>query len=284
MSDLTKIGSGSINVLNGTVVGTTIDCSIISFNVTGTWSATIVIEGTINAGTTWIPIDGDIDATDTIINNFSVNSLITVNCASYGEVRLRASVYTSGTLNCIWESGPGLSLVEVFNTNVASLKATVNIQDGSSNAITSTTINSKQRLDVNLSSEAVDGSTSPFNTVQVGGKDTGGNLQTISTDTTGAIFVSTRLALTGSAPSAASVGVSSGVVIAANSSRRGLVLTNTSNNVVSFNIAGGSAVLREGITLYPGGNWDMDEFTFTTSAINGIASAASSNIAIQELT
>lgn len=129
-----------------------------------------------------------------------------------------------------------------------------------------------------------DGSTAPTVTTQVGGKDPSGNLQTFSTDTTGAQFVSTRLALTGSAPAAVSVGVASGVVLAANASRRGLVLTNTSTGIISLNIVAGTAVLKSGITLYPGGVWVMDEYTFTTAAINGISSVAASNLAIQELT
>lgn len=94
-------------------------------------------------------------------------------------------------------------------------------------------------------------------------------------------FTTGRVSLTANAPTAASVGVASGVVIATNSSRKGLVLTNTSNNIMSFGL-GSAAVLRSGITLFPGGQWVMDEFTFTTAAINGIASAASSNVAIEE--
>lgn len=65
----------------------------------------------------------------------------------------------------------------------------VEVQDGSGNAITSTTINSKQRLDVDLAAEAADGSTAPFNTLQVGGKDPSGNLQAFITLTTGEQFV-----------------------------------------------------------------------------------------------
>lgn len=61
----------------------------------------------------------------------------------------------------------------------------VNLNDSSSNGITSTSINSKQRLDINSSSEGVDGSAAPYGTTQMGGKDGGGNLQSIATDTSG---------------------------------------------------------------------------------------------------
>lgn len=117
-----KTGSGSMAGSNQTVVATTNGCSIVSFNITGTWSATLLIEGTIDGGSTWIAIDGDVDATDTIINNTTVNGFITVNCASYGQVRLRANPYTSGTANVTWSANQGLSLVEVYNTNGNSLR------------------------------------------------------------------------------------------------------------------------------------------------------------------
>ena len=89
---------------------------------------------------------------------------------------------------------------------------------------------------------------------------------------------------TASAPTFATVGVASGVVIALNAARKGLVLTNNSANTESFNFAGGAAVLGSGITLGPGAVYVMDSFTFTTAAINGIASGAGSNCAIQEFT
>lgn len=77
-------------------------------------------------------------------------------------------------------------------------------QDGAGTDITSTLVNSKQRLDTNLASEGTDGSTAPFGTVQVGGKDGSGNLQALSTDTNGQlktnIFDSTGAAITGANP------------------------------------------------------------------------------------
>lgn len=96
-------------------------------------------------------------------------------------------------------------------------------------------------------------------------------------------LVSTKSALTASSPTFATVGITSASAVAANSSRKGLVLINTSNNTISLGL-GATAVLSSGITLTPGGVWEMDENTFTTAAINAIASAASSNLAIQEYT
>ena len=86
-----------------------------------------------------------------------------------------------------------------------------------------------------------------------------------------------------SAPIAASVGVASAQAVAANPNRTGLILVNTSANAISISFDGNAAVLNSGITLNPnGGTFVMDEFTFTTKAINAIAGGAASNLAVQE--
>lgn len=96
--------------------------------------------------------------------------------------------------------------------------------------------------------------------------------------------VSTKTALTASAPTAATVGVASAQAVAAAATRKGLVLVNTSANTISLGF-GATAVLGSGITLNAsGGTFVMDEFTFHVGAVNAIASAASSNLAVQEYT
>lgn len=93
----------------------------------------------------------------------------------------------------------------------------------------------------------------------------------------------TRASNDASAPTAASVGVASGQVVAANGSRKGLILVNTSGNRISLGL-GQAAVLDSGPTLMPnGGVFNMGEYDFTTEAVFAIASGAASNLAIQEL-
>ena len=86
---------------------------------------------------------------------------------------------------------------------------------------------------------------------------------------------------TAASPTFATVGTSSGTVLAANASRKGLVLVNTSINIIYLSF-GVTAVVNSGITLTPYGSFVMDELTLSTAQINGIASGASSNLAIQE--
>jgi hypothetical protein len=100
---------------------------------------------------------------------------------------------------------------------------------------------------------------------------------------TGASFtVSSKTSLTGSAPTAVSVGVTSAEAVAVNTSRKGLLLVNTSTAYISLAF-GAAAVLYSGITLNPlGGSFWMDEYTFTTAQVRAIASGAASNLAVQE--
>jgi hypothetical protein len=97
----------------------------------------------------------------------------------------------------------------------------------------------------------------------------------------GTWVVNTKNALTANSPAAASVGLTSAQVLASNASRKGLTLTNTSTANISLGF-GSAAVLNSGITLYPGGVFYMDEYCFSTQAVNAIASVAASNLGIQE--
>lgn len=96
--------------------------------------------------------------------------------------------------------------------------------------------------------------------------------------------VATKTALTAASPTSASVGVVSAQALAANATRKGLVLVNTSANNISLGF-GATAVLNSGVTLLSnGGTFNMDEYDFNTSAVNAIAGGAASNLAIQEYT
>lgn len=94
-------------------------------------------------------------------------------------------------------------------------------------------------------------------------------------------IISTKTPLTANSPAAATVGVTSAQALAVNTSRKGLVIQNLSVNTVSIAF-GVAAVLNSGITLYPGGVYYADEFSFSTAVVNAIASGASSVISIQE--
>lgn len=95
------------------------------------------------------------------------------------------------------------------------------------------------------------------------------------------------VAETYSAPTFATVGTGSGVVAAANATRRMVVIVNDSDTTVYLAV-GNPAVVGSGIRVNANGG--VAQFggpgglALTTAAINGIASAASKNVTVQEAT
>lgn len=93
--------------------------------------------------------------------------------------------------------------------------------------------------------------------------------------------VSTKADLTPSSPTFATVGTGSALAVAASATRKGLELVNLSNGLISLAFGTG-AILRSGVTLYPGGSFHMDEFSFDLGTVNAIASNPASILSIQE--
>ncbi len=98
-------------------------------------------------------------------------------------------------------------------------------------------------------------------------------------------IVSTKNPLTASAPTTATVGVTSGEIVASNASRKGLAIINLSTNIISISFGLDPSVLNSGITLTQTGSvYEMSEYDYTLSSINAIASGAGSVVSIQEFT
>lgn len=103
----------------------------------------------------------------------------------------------------------------------------------------------------------------------------------VASDQTAIPTTFTKTDLTPSSPTTTSVGVASAQAVAAAATRKGLILVNVSNARISLGF-GAAAVLDSGVTLYPGGSYSMGDYDFDLGAVNAIASAALSNLAIQE--
>lgn len=88
--------------------------------------------------------------------------------------------------------------------------------------------------------------------------------------------------VTPNAPAPAVVGAASAELVAANAARKGLTITNLSANWVFLGF-GHPAVLNGGCALAPGGGtYNMTPFDYNKLVVNAIASAAGSNVAVQE--
>ena len=83
------------------------------------------------------------------------------------------------------------------------------------------------------------------------------------------------------APATATASTVSSTVVSANANRKGLIITNLGSVNVSFG-CGFPAALNSGITLNPNGVWVMDQYTFSTVAINAIVGTGVATLAIQE--
>lgn len=104
---------------------------------------------------------------------------------------------------------------------------------------------------------------------------------TVINSNANSLNVNTKTALTANAPGSATIATTSALFLAANASRKGLIVTNLSTQIECFAI-GTAAILNSGICLFPGSVWNMKENDFTVGAINAIAGAASSASSYQE--
>lgn len=88
----------NITALNGTAEVSTQGRSTVTFQISGTWVATLVFEATVN-GTTWFQIVGtEMAVVITEVTSITANKNIMLHCGSFAQVRVRASAFTSGTV------------------------------------------------------------------------------------------------------------------------------------------------------------------------------------------
>ena len=91
--------------------------------------------------------------------------------------------------------------------------------------------------------------------------------------------------ISASAPTNALVGATSSVIVASNTARAGLVVTNLSSSTMYLGLGGHTAVLNSGKILPAnGGVWFMDDYTYNNEAVSAIAHSANNIISIQEFT
>lgn len=113
-------GTGTITALNGSVIISTDGKSTVTFNVTGTWVATLAFQGSVDGGVNYTAIIANLTA-QAVSTLLSGNDRAIVSCAGYTHIRVIATAFTSGTANIDWSAGQGQQLSQVWNTNAASL-------------------------------------------------------------------------------------------------------------------------------------------------------------------
>lgn len=107
-----RIGSGSINALNGVVVANTNGAGAVTFTLTGAWTATVSIQGF--DGTNWITIGGVVPLSG-LTSFLTFDQSVNVPCGGMSAVRLIATAYTSGTVLVNWDAGAAPNSIQVYN-------------------------------------------------------------------------------------------------------------------------------------------------------------------------
>lgn len=126
-----RIGTGTITALNGAVAVNTQGCSTVVFNITGTWSATIVVEATVD-GSNWLAISGINVVSELSVSSTTSNLGWRIRCGGYAQVRLKSSVFTSGTINIAYDASPGVNLLNpTWGNNNQTLPLQSNLIGGS---------------------------------------------------------------------------------------------------------------------------------------------------------
>jgi hypothetical protein len=149
----------------------------------------------------------------------------------------------------------------------------VNLQDGSGNAITSSSIAGKQRLDVNLSSAGTIGSSVPTTANLYAGTD-GTNMRAVSVDTNGRVNVNQVRGAT--TIGTLTAGTTNGTLFATNSTRNYLLVQCTSGT--AYIDTNGTATAGDGVLLTSGQGITFEGSFIPTGAIAAITSTGTARL------
>lgn len=267
----------------------------IQLNLIGA-GGTVVVEVSADGGSFWFRPNVYQISTQSYTNGFTAPFMATVNVAGMTHVRARATVSWTGAGTIIVKESLNSRSVTVADalpsganviggvtqsgswtiqplTNTSVVKAQLQDNAGTAVVLGQTTMSASLPITIASNQTALPASQSGTWTVQPG-----------NTANTTAWLVNTKISMTAASPTVVTIGTSTATVIAANASRKGLVLTNTAAAGKLSLGFGVSAVSGSGIVLYPGGSFVMDENIFSTAQINGISTLAGTTVAIQELT
>lgn len=148
-----------------------------------------------------------------------------------------------------------------------------NLRDGSGNSITSTTIGTNRRLDVNLSSAGTTGSAVPTTANLYAGTD-GTNLRAVSVDSSGRVNINQVRGTT--TIGTLTAGTTNGTLFATNSTRNYLLVQCTSGT--AFIDTNGTASTANGIQLTSGQGITFEGSFIPTGAIAAITSTGTAQL------
>jgi hypothetical protein len=146
----------------------------ISFDITGTFSATLQFEYTRDNGTNWRALSVTTSA-GTVVTSATAAGGWTAANANYTHVRIRPSAQASGTVVATVKYSSNGAVVGVNFGGGGSTIGAVNLNDGSGNPITSTT----SALDVNIKSGATGTATTDPDDASIASGQTNSNVNSL---------------------------------------------------------------------------------------------------------
>jgi len=251
------------------------------------WNKIIDSLGPLTGGTISINANlGDIDAVLTtlqadIANGIDVNHLTdgtqkTKIVDASGNNISYITAGTAGTPSSNVLSVQGITGATPIAASISLGTSTigyVNLQDGSGNAITSSSIAGKQRLDVNLSSAGTIGSSVPTTANLYAGTD-GTNMRAVSVDTNGRVNINQVRGAT--TIGTLTAGTTNGTLFATNSTRNYLLVQCTSGT--AYIDTNGTATTGDGVLLTSGQGITFEGSFIPTGAIAAITSTGTARL------
>jgi hypothetical protein len=140
-------GNGTISALNGAV--STVAGGAVTWSMSGTWVGTLTTQAQ-NGDGQWWNVASLSNQTGILQNTTSQNGVMEMNAAGWTQVRIVATAWTSGTATVTFASTAGSHVLAIYSSNATNMQATAYLNDGAGNSITSTTVNTKQLLDVDV--------------------------------------------------------------------------------------------------------------------------------------
>lgn len=132
----TTTGANSQSIVTGSATANSFasfslaSCETVSVQVTGTWTGTLVSEGSFDGGTTWYSKAIKQTGTAYTANNFTANFAGAINVASLTMYRLRATTTWTGTAT--------IKISESANQHSTYIANNLALRDGTTQSVTNT--------------------------------------------------------------------------------------------------------------------------------------------------
>ncbi len=283
-----RAGSGIIAAPADTFVFDCTGVSTLGWTTSGNWIGTMTHEVQYGDGQ-WFTVE----TIDTNLANDGKPFVVTqwteglnndpwiTNVAGATQIRFRYISYTSGSATITVNGSIGVNAVRIYNLTASILQTTARLNDGTGNALTSTTIGPKQALDVNIAGGVTIDVNLDHTTdnVLVYGND-GTTDRKILTDATGAVeTVITNFPAT----TAVTQSTSPWVVSLASTTITGTVAV-TQSGVWSIGRTWTLASGTDSVSAVQSGTWNINNISGTISLPTGAATEATLSTRLADAT